>query len=41
MFISGCGWSARVRTVVEVRDLREIEVRRFRIDRSCDRGSLA
>ena len=40
MFISGRGWSARVRTVVEMRDLREIEIRGFGINWSCDRGSL-
>ena len=41
MFINGCGWSARVGTVIEVRDLREIEIRGLHINRSCDRGNLA
>ena len=41
VFIDGRSWSARVRTVIEMRDLGKVEIRGLRINRSGDRGSLA
>lgn len=41
MFVDRCGWSAGVGTVVEMRDVREIEIWGFCIDRSYDRRTLA